>query len=60
MTTSGSFSVLLPSTALLSPPRLVAAAGEHASMRFIEFFTARIRNPNTRQAYLTAVLQFTS
>jgi hypothetical protein len=32
-------------------PALVAAAGERASYRFLEFFTAQIRNPNTRRAY---------
>ena len=31
-------------------PTLVAAAGERAAYRFLEFFTARIRNPNTRRA----------
>ena len=32
-------------------PALVAASGEHARWRFLEFFTAHIRNPNTRRAY---------
>ena len=32
-------------------PALVAAAGELASMRFLEFFAANIRNPHTRRAY---------
>ena len=36
-------------------PALVAAAGERASVRFIEFFTANIRNKNTRTAYALAV-----
>ena len=31
-------------------PSLVAAAGERASMRFLEFFAANIRNPHTRRA----------
>lgn len=35
----------------LSLPALVAAAGERASQRFVEFSTANIRNPNTRQAH---------
>ncbi len=35
-------------------PALVAAAGERASMRFLEFFTANIRNPHTRRAYRRA------
>src|SRR5213080_4193637 len=39
-------------------PRLIARAGEKASWRFIEFFTATIRNKNTRFAYAQAVTQF--
>lgn len=39
-------------------PALVAAAGERASRRFVEFFTANIRNPNTRVAYARAVGDF--
>ncbi len=34
-------------------PTVIAAAGEPAAMRFIEFFTANIRNPNIRAAYGT-------
>jgi hypothetical protein len=30
-------------------PALVAVAGEHASLRFLEFFAANIRNPHTRR-----------
>lgn len=41
-----------------SLPALVTAAGERASRRFVEFFTANIRNPNTRQAYARAVADF--
>jgi hypothetical protein len=37
--------------ALSPPPALVAIAGERASMRFLEFFAANIRNPHTRRAY---------
>jgi hypothetical protein len=33
-----------------SLPVLVAAAGDRASMRFLEFFAANIRNPHTRRA----------
>src|SRR3954464_6579919 len=36
-------------------PRVIAAAGDHAARRFIEFFTAAIRNCNTRLAYARAV-----
>src|SRR6202142_3148926 len=39
-------------------PAPIAAAGEQASWRFIEFFTANIRNPNTRRAYGRAVNDF--
>jgi hypothetical protein len=36
-------------------PAAIAAAGAHTSERFIEFFTANIRNRNTRMAYALAV-----
>lgn len=39
-------------------PAIVADAGERAAMRFVEFFTANIRNPNTRRAYGRAVGDF--
>jgi len=39
-------------------PMLITAAGEKASRRFLEFFTANIRNPNTRRAYAQAVARF--
>src|SRR6202045_4137614 len=39
-------------------PALVAAAGERASYRFFEYFTAQIRNPNTRRAYARAAVEF--
>ena len=35
-------------------PALVAVAGDRASMRFLEFFAANIRNPHTRRAYYRA------
>ena len=41
-----------------SMPALVAAAGERASMRFLEFFAANIRNPHTRRAYARAAEEF--
>ena len=40
-------------------PALIADLGEHATLRFIDFFTA-IRNPNTRAAYAVAVRRFFS
>jgi integrase/recombinase XerD len=39
-------------------PAIVSAAGRKASFRFIEFFTANIRNPNTRVSYGRAVREF--
>jgi len=39
-------------------PQLVAGAGERASMRFLEFFAANIRNPHTRRAYYRAAEEF--
>ena len=39
-------------------PALIADAGEQAAWRYIEFFTANIRNPNTRRAYARACSRF--
>lgn len=39
-------------------PAVIARAGEKASRRFVEFFTATIRNGNTRRAYARAVADF--
>ena len=41
-----------------SLPAAITAAGADTSERFIEFFTANIRNRNTRMAYALAVRQF--
>lgn len=41
-----------------SLPVVITAAGEGASRRFIEFFTANIRNKNTRMAYVRALVPF--
>ena len=60
---------ILLTEALTPPPALVRAGldalpaiirdrGERTSRRFIEFFTASIRNRNTRAAYARAVKQF--
>ena len=57
--------IIVPTT-LLRPaaasamlvPRLIADAGENASLRFLDFFTANIRNPNTRAAYAVATRAF--
>ena len=42
-------------TAFAGLPAIISAAGERASFRFVEFFTANIQNPNTRAAYGRAV-----
>jgi hypothetical protein len=47
---------LFPAAELV--PALVAAAGERASIRFLEFFAANIRNPHTRRAYARAADEF--
>jgi site-specific recombinase XerC len=39
-------------------PAAIAAAGEQASWRYLEFFTANIRNPHTRRAYARACSRF--
>ena len=39
-------------------PTLIAVAGDQASWRYIDFFTANIRNPNTRRAYARACATF--
>jgi integrase/recombinase XerD len=48
--------ILKPSGPAL--PALVAAAGPKASRRFVEFFTANIRNKNTREAYRRNITAF--
>ncbi len=42
----------LPAPGLI--PALISAAGEQASWRYVDFFTANIRNSNTRRAYARA------
>jgi site-specific recombinase XerD len=39
-------------------PALIADAGDAASWRYVEFFTANIRNPHTRRAYARACGRF--
>src|ERR1700693_5202474 len=39
-------------------PALIAGAGDAAGWRYVEFFTANIRNPNTRRAYARACGRF--
>jgi hypothetical protein len=35
-------------------PTLIADLGDEAAWRYVEFFTANIRNSNTRRAYARA------
>ena len=47
-------SEVVPVPALASAsalPQMIAESGPRASRRFIEFFTAHIRNNNTREVY---------
>ena len=44
----------------LAVPAAVADAGEAAARRYVEFFTAGIRNPHTRRAYARAAADFLS
>jgi site-specific recombinase XerD len=39
-------------------PALIENAGSDTKRRYVEFFTANISNPNTRSAYLRAVVRF--
>jgi hypothetical protein len=39
-------------------PALIADLGYEASWRYVEFFTANIRNPHTRRAYVRACSRF--
>jgi site-specific recombinase XerD len=49
---------LLPASPADLVPTLIAAAGEEAAWRYIDFFTSNIRNPNTRRAYTRACNRF--
>jgi site-specific recombinase XerD len=60
----GQLTVLPPRASALASgdgvvvPRVIAAAGNTAARRFLEFFAATIRNKNTRMAYYRAVFAF--
>jgi integrase/recombinase XerD len=47
-----------PRSNRVTVPAIIADLGDSAAKRFIEFFTANIRNKNTRAAYAQAVAQF--
>ena len=48
----------LVTLAVSNAPALINTAGDRATYRFLEFFTAQIRNPHTRRAYMRAVGEF--
>ena len=48
------------SSAVLARVPALFAPSASAAKRFLEFFAAQIRNPNTRRAYFHAVLEFSS
>jgi site-specific recombinase XerD len=48
---------ILPSP-VAGVPAVVTAAGAKATRRYIEFFTAELRNPRTRRAYAGAIGKF--
>ena len=50
--------LILPGAGSPALPALVAAGGERAAVRFLEFFAAAIRNPHTRRAYCQAARAF--
>jgi site-specific recombinase XerD len=53
--------VLVPrqlASVLDSVPTIFLARGQSAAWKFVEFFTANIRNPHTRRAYAIAVSRF--
>src|ERR1700743_1932099 len=62
--TSDQLPSIIPPGALVTPidghlvPVLIADLGDPAAWRYVEFFTANIRNPNTRRAYARACTRF--
>jgi site-specific recombinase XerD len=50
--------ILVSSPSSHAVPATIAAGGEQASWRYIEFFTANIRNKHTRRAYARACARF--
>ena len=49
---------LIESPAGFALPAIIERSGKGASLRFLEFFTVNIRNPNTRAAYGRAACAF--
>ena len=51
-------STALSALSVQHTPALITAAGDRAAYRFLEFFTAQIRNPHTRRSYMRGVGDF--
>jgi integrase/recombinase XerC len=51
-------SQLAPLSSTFRLPVLIALADDRAQRRFLEFFAANIRNPNTRRAYARGISEF--
>jgi site-specific recombinase XerD len=51
-------SILVPASTSHTLPVLVATSGDRAGVRFLEFFTAQIRNSHTRRAYARSAATF--
>lgn len=58
MADQGKAGKLVPFSASTLLPSLIAQASERAGVRFLEFFTAQIRNPHTRRSYARAAAEF--
>src|ERR1700737_4257336 len=52
------FSIVTRASSKAWIPELIASAGPEVTETYIAFFTATIRNRNTRQAYASACWQF--
>jgi hypothetical protein len=50
------FSIVTRASSKAWIPELIAAAGPEVTETYIDFFTATIRNRNTRQAYARAAV----
>jgi hypothetical protein len=62
-TMTGQLTIIQPGEILVAEtdlvlPTLIAAAGDRAAGRYVEFFTAKIRNSHTRRAYGRAATEF--
>ena len=58
LVTAGSGALTRPADAGRLVPTVVAAAGDKAARRYLEFFAVTIENPNTRQDYFRACRRF--